>query len=259
MRTSITWFVLSLGALVYGAENVKIEPLSKATEADIAKGKRLFAGQCAPCHGPGGAGGTGANLAQPKLKRAKDDQAIYNIIHDGIAGTEMPAAPAMDDHEVWLTAAFVRTLGQIAPETVPGDPVKGAAIYRGKANCLSCHMVSGEGGRLGPELTAIGFKRSAAHLRQSIVDPEADFVERFAYLRVTLPGAKTISGVRISEDTFAIQMMDTSGKPHSFWKKNLAKIEILKGKSPMPSYKATLTSAELDDLISYLVSLRGEE
>ena len=35
--------------------------------ADEQRGRRLFAVNCAVCHGPEGAGGRGANLARPRL------------------------------------------------------------------------------------------------------------------------------------------------------------------------------------------------
>ena len=63
-----------------------------------------------------------------------------------------------------------------------------------------------------------------------------------------------ISGVRVNEDTFTIQIRDTSGKVHSLLKSNdLALSKDLK-KSPMPAYRDALTAAELDDLVAYLVS-----
>src|SRR3954468_359698 len=68
------------------------------SEADVARGKQLFMGQCAPCHGPEGDGGKGANLARPVLPRAADDGALFRIIQTGIPGTEMPRTPALIDH-----------------------------------------------------------------------------------------------------------------------------------------------------------------
>ena len=46
----------------------------------------------------------------------------------------------------------------------PGDAKKGADIYR-SLGCASCHIVGGQGGNLGPDLSDIGFMRGAAYLR----------------------------------------------------------------------------------------------
>ena len=44
----------------------------------------------------------------------------------------------------------------------------------------------------------------------------------------------------------------------SFWKEDLAALEKQPGRSPMPSYRGRLSDHELDDLVAYLVSLRGD-
>lgn len=237
----------------------KIEPLSSASTEDLARGKRLYQAQCAQCHGPQGNGGTGANLAQPRLNRATSEEALIRIMRDGIAGTDMPPSPALNERELWLTAAFVRKLGDVPVEEVPGDPQRGERIFRGKGGCGACHTIEGRGGRYGPELGDIGARRNAVHLRQSVLDPEADFTERYAFVRITLPGGNTVSGIKLNEDTFSVQLIDAGEKIHSFWKKDAQTVEIMRNRSPMPAYRGKLTEAELDDLIAYLTSLRGEK
>src|SRR5262245_32606884 len=56
------------------------EGASSAATPDLARGKRLFEGQCARCHGIQGGGGTGANLRRPKLRHAPDDQSLFHVI-----------------------------------------------------------------------------------------------------------------------------------------------------------------------------------
>lgn len=129
-----------------------------ASSDDIDHGARLFAANCALCHGPRGTGDRGADLARPRLTRAIDDTAMFQIVHDGISGTEMPANRAMTDHEMWQVIAYVRTLGRTAPEKVAGDAANGAAVFRSKG-CMGCHAIGAEGGRLGPPLTEVGDRR----------------------------------------------------------------------------------------------------
>jgi hypothetical protein len=59
-----------------------------------------------------------------------------------------------------------------APFTAPEDAVAEFA-------CGGCHMIAGEEGELGPDLTAIGALRDRDHLRRSILDPEAEITEGF--------------------------------------------------------------------------------
>src|SRR5215469_14542412 len=88
------------------------------TPADFENGEKLFLGQCGRCHGPKGEGGLGAILAQPRLRRAPDDESLFRVIRDGIRGTEMPAATTLSSREVWQVAAFVRNLGRLPVEQV---------------------------------------------------------------------------------------------------------------------------------------------
>jgi cytochrome c oxidase cbb3-type subunit III len=233
----------------------KVNPYTSL--ADLKNGQQLFMGQCARCHGPKGEGGRGAVLAQPRLRHAPDDEALFLVIRDGIKGTEMPAGYAVDTRETWQLAAYIRSLGRMAPEKVAGDPKRGQELYQAKAHCTQCHIVSGQGGSLGPELTEIGTRRSAAHLRAAVLDPESTLPEGFLQVRLVTQDGHRITGVRLNEDTFSIQVVDLNGGLHSFLKKDLKELQRDTGKSPMPTFKATLSSSEMDDLVAYLVSLRG--
>ncbi|MBI3470763.1 MAG: c-type cytochrome [Candidatus Solibacter usitatus] len=227
------------------------------TEADAARGKQLFQGHCAPCHGPGGEGARGPTLARPTLRRAPDDPALYRVIHDGIQDTEMPGAWALNDHEVWQVAAFVRTLGRRPQEVVSGDPARGETLYRGKGKCAQCHLVNMKGGRMGPDLSEAGLRRSAAYLREALLRPEADVPEGFLQVRLTPRRGEAMTAIRLNEDTYSIQVRDLNDRLHSFWKHDLAQLEKQPGKSPMPAYGTVFSVSELDDIVAYLVSLRG--
>jgi len=230
-----------------------------ATAADLKNGQQLFMGQCARCHGSKGEGGRGAVLAQPRLRRAPDDESLFTVIRDGIKGTEMPGGYALDTRETWQLAAYVRSLGRIAPEKVSGDPKHGQELYASKGHCAQCHINGGQGGSLGPELTEIGSRRSAAHLRAAVLDPASTLPEDFLQVRAVTKDGKSISGVRLNEDVFSIQIRDLSGGIHSFLKDDLKELMRDTGKSPMPSFRGTLSSSEVDDLVAYLVSLRGNQ
>src|SRR5260370_26730557 len=79
-------------------------------ETDLEAGRKLFQTHCTVCHGPGGDGGKGTNLAQPRLPRASDDQALARIITLGIPGTEMPLT-RMTPQQLASVIAYARSLG----------------------------------------------------------------------------------------------------------------------------------------------------
>jgi putative heme-binding domain-containing protein len=225
---------------------------------DLAKGEKLFENHCALCHGTGGGGGRGPMLTHPKLKRAADDAALVKVVEQGIPGTEMPGAWQMNEKEIRLVSAYVRSLGRVSPKPVPGDAAHGAEVYRGKGGCVSCHMISGQGSVMGPNLSSIGLRRSAAYLREAIENPEAAVPDNFLQVRVIPMQGASVTGVRLSEDSFSIHVRDHAGNLHSFWKRDLKEILKDRGKSPMPPYKDKLSEAELTNLVAYLASLREE-
>jgi cytochrome c oxidase cbb3-type subunit 3 len=232
-------------------------------------GKALFETNCAPCHGVNGDGGRGANLRVRRLPRAPDDAALFAITRDGIPGTAMPGT-RMTDAERHELVAYVRSLGRTQPAQVAGDVAAGERAFWGKGNCGRCHTVGPRGGNVGPELTDIGSRRSPAYLRTALLDPGADVPDNFAFyrkviympdnylrVRVVTKAGQRISGARVDEDTFTIQLRDDSGRLYSFPKDQLQELHEDWGKSPMPSYRGAFSEAEIQDVIAYLVSLQG--
>ena len=232
-------------------------------------GERLFSIHCAPCHGPKGEGGKGPSLAVSKLPRAADDEALAKVIVSGIPGTEMPGT-RMTAGERTELVAYIRALGRTETSQPPGDVGHGERIFWSKGNCGQCHTVGARGGRLGPDLSEIGIRRGPDHLRQSLLDPEADVPENFAVYRRTIPvpdnflivrltlrDGTSISGVRVNEDAFTIQIRDAEDRFHSYRKDELREVHKDWGKSPMPGYRGVLSEEELRDVVAYLCSLRG--
>jgi cytochrome c oxidase cbb3-type subunit III len=250
------------GDVKSGTTHSAVEGASPAQATDEARGKRLFEGQCARCHGIQGGGGTGANLRRPKLRYAADDDALFNIIRNGIPGTGMPFTFAMTDNEVWDVIAYVRSLGRIPAEPLPGDPDKGQLLY-GKAGCASCHIVAGKGGSLGPELSDIGSRRGVEFLRRALLHPGKDRAvtsDGYAtYLPVTavFKDGRVLTGMRVNEDTFTIQLRDTNNRLHSLQKSDLEALYKTDG-SVMPAYEKMFSGSDMDNLVSYLASLKGK-
>src|SRR5215475_1820663 len=187
--------------------------LALYAQDDLARGKKLYEGFCSLCHGQTGTGGKGPNLAQPTLSRASDDERLIAVIQEGIRGTEMPGFWQLTDNEAKQVAAYVRSLGRTTVEKLPGDVAGGRTLYE-KNGCSACHIVRGLGNSLGPELSEIGARRSAAYLKDAITKPGAAVPEGFLVLTVTSANGRSVRGMRINEDSFSIQLRDGGGKLH---------------------------------------------
>jgi putative heme-binding domain-containing protein len=227
-----------------------------AGTSDITAGRRIFDGQCAWCHGAGGDGGTGPNL-HGRLRHATDYKSIVDIIINGIPGTEMPSFRSpLTERSARQAAAYVQSLSRAAAPALPGNAQRGATIYEQRA-CNLCHVVSGKGGVLGPELTAIGSSRGPTYLREAVVKPEATHPPGYLVVRAVAADDTVIRGIRVNEDVFFVLIRDARGVVHTLRKADLKSLERQTTASLMSSYAESMSAAELDDLVAYLASLRG--
>ena len=232
------------------AQNTPVE------RPDLAAGKVIFEGHCSLCHGIDGGGGRGPNLHRPKLSRAPDEKALKSLIQNGVPPA-MPEGWYLSEQDIANVAAFVRSLGDIPQEKLPGDPLRGEAIYE-RSGCATCHILAGKGTSFGPELTEVGARRGAARLRETLEHPSKTIREDFLLIEAITSSGQTIRGVRLNEDSFTVQLKDAQGHFYSLQKSDLHALRKLRDETPMPSYGSLLSAAELDDLVAYLASQRGQ-
>lgn len=163
------WFTL---ALMIGITTLGIFATAFAQGGDASNGAKLFAQNCAVCHGDRGQGRVGATLAKD-FPGIRVDVLLTDIISGGVQGSVMPAwskakGGPLTNAEINDLVAFIRSLGNQAPTVVitpvatkaaplpspvatfpAGDPTRGAQVFA--TNCAVCHGANGEG-RVGATL-----------------------------------------------------------------------------------------------------------
>ena len=184
------------------------------------------------------------------MKRGTDNQ-LFTAIQKGLPGTDMPATKLTDD-QTWQAVAFIRALAMPAAEMpVAGDVEAGRTIFYGKGGCTACHMVRGQGGSLGPDLTNAGAQRSVVYLRESIYDPNARISEGFQAAEVTLKSGAKLEGVLKDKTNYFVQLLDKKGQLHLLDAGDLSGIVIRKN-GWMPEIKDRLDKTEMDNLLAFL-------
>jgi cytochrome c oxidase cbb3-type subunit III len=234
------------------------ESISILNTTDLTRGQKLFVAHCALCHGIGATGGRGPALNHAELRRAPDGQAMFRVIQNGIEGTEMPGAWQLSNNEIKDLIEYVKSLARNDTVKLTGDPARGKTYYEGKGACASCHIVDGRGGNIGPDLTNIGARRSATYLREALIEPGTAVPEDFLVVTLVTRDGRRIRGIRANEDSFTIQVRDSSGAFHSIRKSDLSELKKEFTSSLMPSYRESLSSSEIDDMVAFLASLRGQ-
>jgi len=263
--------LVTLLASLTRAEEIR-NPFSADPKAAKA-GEFEFRINCAFCHGLGArGGGRGPDLTRAHKRHGDSDGDLFQNISQGIPGTVMPAngtngqGVGMTDDEIWQIIAYLRSVQVQAPAKPVGNAVHGKDLFYGDANCSSCHMVEGKGGRLGPDLTAVGTARTVESLIESVRNPSQrlawglsestkEFAQEYETVTVVTPDGQEIKGVTLNEDQFSVQMMDTTERIHLFEKDKLHSIQKSR-KSLMPSYSPTiLNDQDLNDIVAYLLSV----
>jgi cytochrome c oxidase cbb3-type subunit III len=229
------------------------------TQADIENGARLYQSSCAGCHGPNGDMVPGIELQRGRFRRGTSDTEIMRIIQTGLPGTTMPPS-SFTEAQAGAIVAFLRSA---APDAAGGTRVlrgsadNGRALFDGKGRCATCHRVNGAGPRVAPDLSDIGAIRPAREIEQKLVDPNALIRPANRMVDITMKDGARVTGHLLNQDTFSVQLLDSRERLLSLARADIRDSTIAKS-SPMPSYRETLTAAELSDLVTYLVSLKGE-
>ena len=248
MRRSVFASLLASGAALLAQQ-----------PADIATGQRLFAANCAVCHGADGTGATSPiNLTRGEFKHGGSDQELFTTLSKGIPGTEMPGS-FLNPGEIRQVVAFVKALASVPGRSGgAGDAARGEAVFRGEGGCLPCHRVSegtSHGDVFGPSLHGIGDRRSLAVLQNAIPRVHGGLSEfHWKVTAVTQSGAR-LTGIRLNEDTFSVQLRDADNNLVSLLKKDLKELKIEQG-DPMPAFPSDLSAAQVNDLAAYLATLR---
>ena len=225
-------------------------------DADIAYGATVYAAKCVTCHGAQGDAIGGVNLRSGTFRNAVMDRDLERFIRNG-STAGMPAF-ALDAADMAGIVAYLRNMNAFDAATVKtGDEARGRAIFLGKGACTGCHRVDLDGSLVGPNLSDIGAVRSAGSLQRSLVDPTSQMMPINRPVRVVTKDGTTITGRRLNEDTYSVQLIDERERFHSLLKADLREFTISKT-STMPSFKGTLSEAEIADVIAYLLSLKGQ-
>ena len=166
MRLASLAFLIALAALLTRQYARVQNARAQTPEQDtLEQGARLYADNCAVCHGMSGEGRVGATLAKdwPSIR---PDLEVRATIETGISGSPMPAwsqenGGPLTDEDINALVSYILSWSSggppfipptptyfpraaiTAPPNVEGDPNRGSVLY--DQNCAVCHGPNGEG------------------------------------------------------------------------------------------------------------------
>jgi cytochrome c oxidase cbb3-type subunit 3 len=217
-----------------------------------SRGKNIFEAKCATCHGLDGLGGEHApDIARRPAVRALSDEALLNLIHDGIPEEGMPSFPSIGKDDGLAVVAYIRLLqGKSGGGSAPGDPVRGKELFFGKAGCSACHQIVERGQFVAGDLAGFARDHPGNEIRDAVLRPSG--AQQETATAVGRDGRKFVGTIR-NEDNASLQLQDGDGRFYLLMKSNLVSVQRKTG-DPMPvDYAHRLSSAELDDLVGYIL------
>jgi mono/diheme cytochrome c family protein len=160
--------LLSACSIPNGQPQKGSEPVAPNKVVDFST---LYAQNCAACHGAEGRGGASITLANPVYLAIVDENAVHNVVANGVRGTSMPAFAqsaggllTVEQINVITSGMFSRwgRKGVLDARNLPsyaarktGDTARGQIAFG--TYCALCHGSEGQGGRKGSAISNDSF------------------------------------------------------------------------------------------------------
>jgi len=264
-----------------GGATAKALADSKQDPAAVDRGAKLYAVNCAGCHGATARGGVLAPDLLRSLLVLDDEKGILiaPVLREGRPDAGMPkpnlTEPQIADVIAWLhlqTYAAGHRTTYAFHDVLTGDPKKGAAYFG--ATCSSCHSATGD-------LKGIGSRYDALALQARWLLPRggraggggggggragrggggrgaAPVASRSATtVTVTLANGQKVSGILDRVDDFSVSLHDSSGEYHSFTREGaVPRVEINDPLKAHTDLLAKYTDADIHNVTAYLATLK---
>ena len=232
------------------------------TAEQVRAGEVRFGSQCGFCHGKDAAGGeTGTDLTRSEIVASDSNgDKLKPFIRSGRPNAGMPSFSTLSEEELNTIVAFVHsqmdkfaTLGggrrSVEPsDLATGNAAAGRAYFEGEGKCSTCHSATGD-------MAGIGGRLQGLNLLRKMLYPTGN--PAAAQLRATfkLPSGQTIVAPAVSDDEFAVTVLDPMGARQTY-QKSAVKVKV---EDPMSAHFDRLgkyTDADMHNVYAYLESLK---
>ena len=241
-------------------------PRSPVEAASAERGGRMYAEQCASCHGEDTRGtAKGPDMIRSLAVLHDRRQMLYGkelgpLLAAGPVHTFQYNEKELADLSQFLTSAvngILRSGYNAQPSNLlSGDAKAGEAYFNGAGGCSKCHASTGDLATTG-NLAGVGKRYSAAALQQKFLFPAVGLrIARKVQVTVSLPGGPVYSGDLVRVDDFTVALKDKAGEYRSFNRTPGTKVTTV---DPFAGHAELLnryTDAALHNLTTYLVTLQ---
>jgi putative heme-binding domain-containing protein len=160
------------------------------------------------------------------------------------------------DGELGALVAYIRSMREFGARAVTlGDPGTGLKLFEDRG-CFACHRLNGKGSRFAADLSEIGAIRSGEALHRALLDFSNGVAAGRRFVRAVTADGRVVSGRRLNEDTYTLQLIDDQERLVSLAKEQLREYSTSKV-SGRPAGKEKLSPEDRAHLVAYLLELKG--
>jgi len=193
----------------------------------------------------------GEQLPESLVFASASGDAAWGKLGKGAKIVRTTDAPPLLNAEQFAAIAQ-KTARFTALSAKAGDPAKGKTLV---ALCQSCHMINGQGGQIGPNLSGAGAMGMEAVIR-NIIEPNAAIEAAYRIFQVKLKAGEVIEAFYVSEDATAYVIRQAGGADRRVPKAEVASAKYLR-RSLMPEGLLDgFTDDQITDLFAYLKTLK---
>ena len=193
----------------------------------------------------------GEKLPASLVFASASGEAAWGKLGKGAKVVRTTDAPPLLNAEQFA-AVEQKTARFMALSAKAGDAAKGKTLV---ALCQACHVINGQGGLIGPNLSGAGAMGMEAVIR-NIIEPNAAIEAAYRIFQLKLKAGEVIEAFYVSEDATAYVIRQAGGADRRIPKAEVSSAKYLR-RSLMPEGLLDgFTDEQVTDLFTYLKSLK---
>ena len=152
--------------------------------------------------------------------------------------------------DAWVATDRYRVFEDFKPVLqLSATPQNGHEVF--KRLCVQCHTHSGEGSRVGPDLTGVQNQPAEALLFHILV-PEAEIYPGYQSYALETKDGRSLTGLLVAETEASVTLRQSLGVEETVSRSNVASLQASPLSLMPQGFEQTMSKQELADLVAFL-------